>query len=234
MIGLTTKESAHAPSIERDRGRRDAASTDADATVMAAFREKAPGAAEALYDRYAKRVYGLGLALLRDPTDAEDLVQGTFLKAWRRASTFDPNRGALDKWFLLIARGLAIDLIRRRTLEAKKLSANPVRSEASEEPGPEQYAEQHDLIRHARKAMDQLPPAQRAALELSYIEGRTSTEVAALEGIPVGTAKTRIRLGIITLRKTLSEGRAANRRESTGRDHPFPGSTDESVGLCRA
>ena len=215
MVNLT-KERAHAPSIERDRGRRDAASIDADSTVMAAFREKAPGAAEALYDRFAKRVYGLGLVLLRNPTDAEDLVQGTFLKAWRRASTFDPNRGSLDTWFLLIARSLAIDLVRRRTLEAKKLSANPVRSEVSEEPGPEQYAEQYDLIRRAREVMDQLPPAQRAALELAYIEGRTSTEVAALEGIPLGTAKTRIRAGISTLRKTLSESH-----------------TNRSVDLCR-
>jgi RNA polymerase sigma-70 factor (ECF subfamily) len=228
-----TKERARPPSIERDLGRRDAASADTDATVMAAFQEKAPGAAEALYDRYASRVYGLGLALLRNPTDAEDLVQGTFLKAWRRASTFDPNRGALDTWFLLIARGLAIDLIRRRTLEAKKLSANPIRSEVSEEPGPEQYAEQYDLIRRAREAMNELPPAQRAALERAYIEGRTSTEVAALEGIPLGTAKTRIRLGIITLRKTLLEKHAEHRVESTGRDHVFPGSTEESVVLCR-
>jgi RNA polymerase sigma-70 factor (ECF subfamily) len=232
VVGMT-KERGGAPSIERDHGRRDAASIDADATVMVAFREKASGAAEALYDRYASRVYGLGLVLLRNSTDAEDLVQGTFLKAWRRASTFDPKRGSLDTWFLLIARGLAIDLLRRRTLEAKKLSANPMRSEVSEEPGPEQYAEQYDLIRHARKAMDQLPSAQRAALELAYIEGRSSTEVAALEGIPVGTAKTRIRLGIIALRKTLLERHVVHRPESTGRDHAFPESTDGSVDLCR-
>ena len=211
-----TNERAREPSIERDHGRRDAASIEADATVMAAFREKAPGAAEALYDRYAKRVYGLGLVLLHNPTDAEDLVQGPFLKAWRRASTFDPKRGSLDTWFLLIARGLAIDLLRRRTLEAKKLSANPVRSEVSEEPGPEQYAEQYDLIRRARGAMNELPPTQRTAVERAFIEGRTSTEVAALEGIPLGTAKTRIRAGISTLRKTLSESH-----------------TNRSVDLCR-
>jgi RNA polymerase sigma-70 factor, ECF subfamily len=232
VVGMT-KEGARAPSIERDHGWRDAASIDADATVMAAFSGKAPGAAEALYDRYASRVYGLGMVLLRNPTDAEDLVQGTFLKAWRRASTFDPKRGSLDTWFLLIARGLAIDLLRRRTLEAKKLSANPIRSEVSEEPGPEHYAEQYDLIRRAREAMDELPSAQRTALERAYIEGRTSTEVAALEGIPVGTAKTRIRTGITTLRKTLSERHAAYRAESTERDHAFPGSTDGSVDLCR-
>jgi RNA polymerase sigma-70 factor (ECF subfamily) len=229
-----TKARAYAPSKERDHGRRDAASIDTDATLMAAFTGKAPGAAEALYDRYAKRVYGLGRVLLSNPTDAEDLVQGTFLKAWRRASTFDPKRGSLDTWFLLIARGLAIDLLRRRTLEAKKLSAHPIRSEVSEEPGPEQYAEQYDLVRRAREAMDELPSAQRAALERAYIEGRSSTEVAALEGIPVGTAKTRIRTGITTLRKTLLESHAAHRAESTGRDHTFPGSTERSVDLCRS
>jgi RNA polymerase sigma-70 factor (ECF subfamily) len=185
---------------------------------VAAFLRKEPAAAEALYDRYASRIYGLGLALLRDPTDAEDLVQDTFLKVWRTGAVFDPSRAPLDFWILLIARGLAIDLLRRRTLETKKLAAERVASEASDEPSPEAYAEQRDLMDRTRAAMSTLPPKQRSAVELSYLGERSSTEVAELEGIPRGTAKSRVRVGIATLRLALAEGGAG--RSPTGRDEP--------------
>ncbi len=181
---------------------------------MAAFLRKEPAAAEVLYDRYASRIYGLGLVLLRNATDAEDLVQDTFLKVWRTGAVFDPSRASLDVWILLIARGLAIDLLRRRTLETKKLAAERVASEVSDEPGPEAYAEQRDLMDRARAAMTTLPPKQRSAVELSYLGERSSTEVAELEGIPRGTAKSRVRVGIATLRHALAEGGAG--RSTTG------------------
>jgi RNA polymerase sigma-70 factor, ECF subfamily len=177
----------------------------ADAGLMAAFLQKEPAAAAALYDRFASRIYGLGLVMLKNKTDAEDLVQDTFLKLWRRGSGFDPQRGSLDVWILMVARNLAIDVIRRRTLEAKKLSTELTYSEASVEPGPEWHAEQRDLMRHAQKAMEELPAEQRSALELTYLGERSSTEVAALEHIPQGTVKSRVRAGLSTLRKSLSE-----------------------------
>jgi|SRR5436190_12003941 len=79
--------------------------TEADAALMGAFLRQEPDAARQLYDRFASRIYGLGLFLLRNKTDAEDLVQDTFLKIWRTGSAFDPLRGSLDAWILLNARG---------------------------------------------------------------------------------------------------------------------------------
>src|SRR6266496_1979561 len=107
------------------RIRRDSGSRDTDASLMGALLLKDPAAAEALYARYASRIYGLGLVLLRSKTDAEDLVQDTFLKVWRTGSAFEPRRGSLDVWILLIARSLAIDLLRRRNLETRNLSSEP-------------------------------------------------------------------------------------------------------------
>jgi RNA polymerase sigma-70 factor (ECF subfamily) len=171
---------------------------------MVALLRKEPAAAEELYAWYASRIYGLGLVLLRNKTDAEDLVQDTFLKVWRTGSRFDSRRGSLDVWILLIARSLAIDLLRRRALETRNLSSEPSRSEVSVEPGPEGYAEHRDLIQRARKAMDRLPSGQRSAVKLAYLGERSSTQVAELEGIPLGTVKSRIRLGLLNLRAAMA------------------------------
>ena len=118
-----------------------ARATEGDAALMTAFARMEPDAARQLYDRYASRIYGLGLFLLRNNTDAEDLVQDTFLKIWRMGSAFDPVRGSLDGWILLSARSLAIDLLRHRSVEARKRSSQPKVSAASDETGPEWHAE---------------------------------------------------------------------------------------------
>jgi len=173
-----------------------------DAALMAAFLRSSPEAARALYDRSASRIYGLGLALLRNKADAEDLVQDTFLKMWRFGSRFDPERGSLDTWILLIARSLAIDLLRRRTVEARKVSSLRPVSEAADEPGPEWHAETRELSRRAIDAMGHLPARQRTALALTYLGQRSTREVAELQGVPQGTVKSRVRAAITSLRDT--------------------------------
>lgn len=170
--------------------------------LMRSFAERDPNAAHELYARFAPRVFGLGMVMLGNAAQAEDLVQDTFVKLWRNASRYDASRGSLDTWILLIARSLAIDLIRRRVLETRMLLSQED-LESSTEPGPEDHAETHDLTERARRAMANLSPGQRAALELAYFGGKTSTEVAELEGIPVGTAKTRIRTALVKLRAAL-------------------------------
>jgi RNA polymerase sigma-70 factor (ECF subfamily) len=205
-MALLTTPKAPSQTLGKGRVRRDTVPRDSDASLMVALLRKDPAAADALYDRYASRIYGLGLVLLRNRLDAEELVQDTFLKVWRKGASFDPQRGPLDAWILLNARSLAIDLLRRRTQETRSLSFEPSRSEVSDEPGPESYAEHRDLIQRARKAMDRLPSGQRSAVELAYLGQRSSTQVAELQDIPLGTAKSRIRVGIATLRKTLLEG----------------------------
>jgi RNA polymerase sigma-70 factor (ECF subfamily) len=178
-------------------------SHSADAELARAFARKEPRAAEELYRRFAPRVFGLGLVMLGNASQAEDLVQDTFVKVWRKVGTYEGSRGSLDTWVLLIARSLAIDLLRRRVLEARILEANTPRTEASGEPGPDERAETTDLADRAKQAMASLSPAQRAALELAYFGGKTSAEVAELEGVPVGTAKTRIRTALVRLREAL-------------------------------
>jgi RNA polymerase sigma factor (sigma-70 family) len=174
-----------------------------DGELVRAFLRRDPSAAEALYDRFAPRVFGLGMVMLGNAAQAEDLVQDTFVKVWRKASTFDSARGSLDTWVLLVARSLAIDLIRRRVLETRILASQQEPTELSVAPGPEEFAETRDLTDRARQAMNALTPGQRAALELAYFQGKTSAEVAELEGIPVGTAKTRIRTALVKLREAL-------------------------------
>ena len=177
--------------------------TRTDAELVHAFLRKETWAADELYRRYSPRVFGLGMVMLGSAAQAEDLVQDTFVKVWRKAGSYEASRGSLDTWVLLIARSLAIDFLRRRVLETRIMSAQPDPGEATDEPGPERHAETRDLAERARRAMRALSPQQRAALELAYFSGKTSSEVAELEGIPVGTAKTRIRTALIRLREAL-------------------------------
>jgi RNA polymerase sigma-70 factor (ECF subfamily) len=101
---------------------------------------------------------------------------------------------------LLVARSLAIDALRRRVLDARTLERTAPRPELSDEPSPEHLAETADLSERARRAMAELSDGQRAALQLAYFGGKTTAEVAELEQIPLGTAKTRIRIALRRLR----------------------------------
>jgi RNA polymerase sigma-70 factor (ECF subfamily) len=175
----------------------------ADQRLMRSFARRDPTAADALYRRYAGRIYGLGIVMLGNDAAAQDLVQDTFVKVWRSADRYDRSRGALDTWVLLIARSLAIDAIRRRVLDARTLERAERPPEADQSPGPDERAVTRDLADRARRAMAQLPPEQRAAVELAYLGGKTSTEISDLEGIPIGTAKTRIRAGLLRLREAM-------------------------------
>ncbi len=185
----------------RSRGPRS------DAALMRAFAARDPAAAGELYERFASRVYGLGIVMLGGDAAAQDLVQDTFVKLWRSAARYDAARGKLETWVLLVARSLAIDALRRRVLEARVLERNGLSGEASDEPGPDLRAEVADLSDRARRAMAALTDGQRAALQLAYFGGKTSAEVAELEGIPLGTAKTRIRTALLKLRNALEEQR---------------------------
>lgn len=178
-----------------------------DAALMRAFAACDPAAGDELYERFASRVYGLGIVMLGGDAAAQDLVQDTFVKLWRSAARYDPARGKLETWVLLVARSLAIDALRRRVLEVRVLERSAVERDVTNEPGPEQRAETADLSERARRAMATLTDGQRAALELAYFGGKTSAEVAELEGIPLGTAKTRIRTALLKLRDALEEQR---------------------------
>jgi RNA polymerase sigma-70 factor, ECF subfamily len=179
----------------------------ADRELIRGFAAGQRSAGERLYDRYASRIFGLGLVMLGNEAAAEDLVQDAFVKLMRSADRFDPARGSLDTWVLLVARSLALDSLRRRVLEARMLDATRPTSDLDDDPGPDRVAETRDLVERARTAMAGLSDGQRAALQLAYFGGKTSAEVAELEGIPLGTAKTRIRSALMKLRQALEAER---------------------------
>lgn len=188
---------------------------DADQRLMRSFASGDQPAADELYRRFAGRIYGLGLVMLGSDSAAQDLVQDTFVKLLRSADRYDRSRGKLETWVLLMARSLAIDAIRRRVLEARTLEHVERPAEADDAPGPADVAVTVDLTQRAKRAMAALPAEQRAALELAYLGGKTSTEISDLEGIPVGTAKTRIRAALLRLRELMA---SEQRDEEVDRD----------------
>jgi len=165
-------------------------------------------AAVTLVRRFQDRVYGVALAVLGDAHLAEDVAQQTFERVWRFGATFDPSRGALGTWISSIARNLAIDVARAR----RQVPIDPAQLlllvSGSADPETSALAG-HDAAR-LRSALASLPPAQGRALVLAGIAGWSASEVAAAEGIPLGTAKTRIRTAMRSLRAQLSPERPAN------------------------
>jgi RNA polymerase sigma factor (sigma-70 family) len=161
-------------------------------------------AAAAFIRRFQARVYGLVLTIVRDEGTAEEVAQETFLRAWKHARTYDARRGRVATWLLTIARNLAIDLVRVKRAEpldpdvvADKLQqAGVVGGPADQGPPP-------DERERVRGAIAELPPEQRRVLFLAAYVGRTAKEIGELEGIPLGTAKSRTRMAMLKLRDSL-------------------------------
>ncbi len=150
-----------------------------------------------LYDRYSSIVYAVALRVLGDTGAAEDVLQEVFLQLWRNPGAFDSSRGNLGSWLAVIARNRAIDGLRKRRPETD--IADVV---VSVEPDMAGEAERARAMEKVRGALGTMPVAQRSALEMAYFEGLTHIEIAAKTGEPLGTIKTRIRTGLLALRKT--------------------------------
>jgi RNA polymerase sigma factor (sigma-70 family) len=161
-------------------------------------------AAEVFVARYAPRVIAVAFAVLGDRGLAEDASQETFCKAWRAAATYDPRRGGVSTWLLAISRNAAIDYLRVR--RAQPLDPDAVIALIADQ--PHHAAPDDGLLAGAeaaevRRALSRLPEEQRRALLLAAVGGRSAVEVSEVEGIPVGTAKTRIRAALRRMRDTL-------------------------------
>jgi RNA polymerase sigma-70 factor (ECF subfamily) len=184
----------------------------ADATdeqIMEGVRAGDGRAVAAMYDRYNALIFSLALRMLNDREGAEELVQEVFLRAWRQAASYQPRLGRLSTWLLGIARNLAVDELRRRGARPQKAEGDTEEQMASlAAPESLDPAEQtslaatRDEIRHA---LDALPPAQRQVMDLAYYGGLTQSEIAAQLGEPLGTVKTRMRLGTQKLRELLHD-----------------------------
>lgn len=152
-----------------------------------------------MYDRYSGIVYGVALRVLGNTTAAEDVLQEVFLQLWRKPQSFDANRGRLGPWLAVIARNRAIDHLRKRQPE-EDIEDLPISTGVN----LEDEAAQRQAVTKIRGVLSQLPQDQRRALEMAFFEGMTHTEIAAKTGEPLGTIKTRIRTGLLAVRKAFS------------------------------
>lgn len=151
----------------------------------------------ALYDMFERPVFSVALRATRDRQRAEEAVQDTFLKIWRRAEGFDPTKGAAQSWIFTIAKRSAIDVSRREQRAPFPTDLTP-----EDTPVPDANDEL-TATWQVNMALSELPPEQRSVIDLFVIEGLTHTEVAERLALPLGTVKTRIYAGLKRLRETL-------------------------------
>jgi RNA polymerase sigma-70 factor (ECF subfamily) len=159
-----------------------------------------------LYDATAARAYGMAVRVVRDPAQAEEVAQEAFLEIWRTAGRFDTGKGSAVSWILTIVHRKAVDRVRSAEASSRRDTTYHQQSGDTDHDATAEAAQASMEARRVRQAMQSLTEVQREALELAYFKGYTHTEVAAMLDLPVGTAKTRIRDGLIRLRDTMGVG----------------------------
>ena len=179
--------------------------SEADEALVARVAQSDPDALDEVYGRYARSVYGLAYRILGEPAAAEDVVQDVFLKLWRQPGSYNAERGSLGSWLLGVGHNRAIDVLRRRRSHQEQAlpeAGEPVLV-------PDGLVDMADVasVREAseavRRALMRIPPEQRRVIEMAFFEGKTHVEISEELGEPLGTAKTRIRLGMRKLRALL-------------------------------
>lgn len=158
----------------------------------------------ALYYRYDRIAYGLAYSILHDAGAAEEAVQDAFVRIWRRTGTFDASRGSVRSWLLTIVHHCAIDLRRRRVRGPLAVAGLDETAERRLVAGPGREGTDRFERERVRSAVELLPAAQRRAIELAFFEGLTHHEIARRDGLPLGTVKGRLRLGLRRLSGLLS------------------------------
>jgi len=164
-----------------------------------------------LYDRHHRLAFAIIQRIVQSPSDAEEVLQETFVRVWSRAETYDARLGSPAAWIVRIARNRAIDRVRARQARADVNAAVPAVDDAAaarELPSrdtPESVLHSTYAARAVRGAVAALPAAQRTLIEAAFFEGYTHQELAARFGVPLGTVKTRIRNGLLSLRGRLEQ-----------------------------
>jgi RNA polymerase sigma factor (sigma-70 family) len=178
----------------------------ADAALVAGLGLGDPPASTAFVRRFQGKVYGLALSITRDPATAEDVAQEAFVRAWRAGATYDVRRASVTTWLLTITRNTAIDAVRaRRATPITPLMLEDLLQDTMSGTSPADTTP--DRLDSAR-ALERLAahhPEQARAVVLAVLGGRTAAEVSEHENIPLGTAKTRIRTGLMRLREALRD-----------------------------
>ena len=223
---------------ERDPARLDDSQEVTDETLLHQAADGQHEAVAGLYDRYQGVAYALALRITGEASLAQDVLQDAFLGAWRNAGRYAPERGSVRTWLLAIVHHRAVDAVRRRkpTTELPDESAPPSRMVL-----PDIWPEvARNLDRDAvLAALTTLPPAQREAIELAYFGGLTQTEIATRTGAPLGTVKSRVRMGLLTLRDALGaawapEGSAAHASSQDARERAAASRSGDGQGRAVA
>jgi RNA polymerase sigma factor (sigma-70 family) len=152
------------------------------------------GALNDIYDQFSSFVYGLALRVIGDARAAEDVSQDVFVTVWERPDAFDPDRGSLRTWLGTLAHRRAVDYVRREEARRRRAIKDAARPEST--PDVEEMAMALVTAERVRSALATLPDEQRRAIQLAYFGGKTYRQVAEVLGIPEGTAKSRLRLGL--------------------------------------
>ncbi len=194
--------------VEVDPGTIDL-STLTDVDLIGRVSDGDAKALEVLYDRYNRVVYSFALRIVADPRIAEELLQEVFFRAWQQGKAFRETRGAFVTWLLSITHNMAIDEVRKRRRRPQKADSEDPEMVLAGVADTRQDVEDEVWLSSLRTtietAMQELPAAQRDAIELAYFQGLTQREISERLGEPLGTIKTRMRLGIQKLRDQLGD-----------------------------
>jgi len=190
-------DSAPAPSAPADRDLIEAAASGNERAIAS------------LYDRYGGVLYAVAYRIVGQRADAEEVVIEAFAQVWREAPRFEPTRGTVAGWLTMIARSRALDMVRARS-RRERITATAAADRPGVSPGmsdwrPDAVGALDDAERRSRvkAALEVLSPPQRQAIELAYFEGLSQSEIAERLQEPLGTVKTRVRLGMQKLREAL-------------------------------
>ena len=180
-----------------------------DAELLARAARGDERAVGAVYDRYVQVMYAVAYRIVREAGDAEEVVADAFAQAWRDATRFESGRGSVAAWLTVITRSRALDLVRARS-RRERITDTAQRSDPESTLGmgtpvatPDAAVETKERERRVAEALADLSPPQRAAIELAFFEGLSHSEIAERLNEPLGTVKTRVRLGMQKLRETL-------------------------------
>jgi RNA polymerase sigma-70 factor (ECF subfamily) len=193
-----------APATTARRTQPDDTRSD-DNALLLGYGRGDPVAGRAFVHRFQRRVYGLARSVVGDPTQAEEIAQEAFIRAWRNAGSYDARRGSVSSWLLTITRNLAIDALRKKRAQPTDPSAALFLDIPAQGAAPVDAASVADDTDRVRAALGLLPDGQRRALLLAAFYGLSAREISETESIPLGTAKSRIRSSLKKVRSLIGE-----------------------------
>jgi RNA polymerase sigma-70 factor, ECF subfamily len=177
-------------------GAQPRSSAEDDRMLLERVQARDQGAMAEIFDSYSRMAYSVALRVLKDPAQAEDVMQDVFFQVWQNPRAFAPERGSLGAWLAVVVRNRSIDAMRRR--RPSDPVEDVVLASSTDVAGEVEHT---TMIERVRGVLKNLPPEQRESMELAFFDGMTHAEIAERKREPLGTVKTRIRMALITLRK---------------------------------